>query len=107
MGLTPEGLRATFEGSYSEATDFERSSGHSWYDRTHDIAQALADRGNMPISNAAGSIAAMSPHNEFIRNLKDAKVAIDVVNGNSVAESLEENQVRIRRKYLLCLFGPR
>jgi hypothetical protein len=81
MGLTPENLRATFEKSYGQSSDKERESGHNWYPRTHDIAGALAKRGNMPLSNAAGAIAALSPHNEFIRNLKGAKVAIDVVNG--------------------------
>jgi len=57
---------------FLNATDLERINGAQWYLVANQAAAVLASRYQIPLSAAAGVIAALSPNNRWNRNLIDA-----------------------------------
>lgn len=57
---------------YFHAADNEIISGAEWYDRVNCAAKAMAQRYSLPLATVAGVIAALSPNNQWERNLRDA-----------------------------------
>lgn len=58
---------------YYGATVQERVDGLSWYRAAHTIAVKLSERYHVTIGVAAGVIAALSPRNNWTRNVTDAE----------------------------------
>jgi hypothetical protein len=61
---------------FFNATDLERLNGAQWYLVANQAAAVLANRYQVPLSAAAGVIAALSPNNRWDRNLIDADFLI-------------------------------
>ena len=57
---------------YAQATDAEREHGLTWYAQAKASAQAIADKTELPLHVVVGVIAALSPTNNWDRNLVDA-----------------------------------
>ncbi len=64
----PESILAV----YDRATRADRRAGREWYGKAHAWSERLADRYQIPVSAAAGVIAALSPGLEWLRNVQDA-----------------------------------
>jgi len=60
------------ENCYHTANTADREEGIYWYQTAHNDALAIARRHNVPVSQAAGVIAALSPGREWGMNLQDA-----------------------------------
>lgn len=69
MDNLTQNILAVFE----QATPEEVSHGVEWYALAHAQAQAIADRVELPLVVVVGVIAALSPTNQWDRNLVDAE----------------------------------
>jgi hypothetical protein len=65
---------------YNAATDAERSVGLNWYASAHSAALTLAERHNVTCDIVCGVIAALSPGNEWGKNLLDADTLLSAWN---------------------------
>lgn len=64
------------------ATAEERVAGRQWYPTAKAIAVELASRYGIPANQAVGVLAALSPRNQWSRNVQDAEAVISAfVNG--------------------------
>src|SRR6266568_4146078 len=63
-------------GVYNAATDAERNYGLTWYADAHASAQMLSARYNVSVDTVCGVIAALSPGNQWGKNLIDADLLI-------------------------------
>jgi hypothetical protein len=61
----------------SQATDQERDIGMFWYRDANSACQIIAERQEVPLPHVIGVVAALSPGNEWGRNLLDAERLID------------------------------
>jgi hypothetical protein len=64
-------------GTYHLSTDLERSNGKNWYRQAHTAALDLSASHPLGVIKSAGVISALSPHNKWARNLRDADRLID------------------------------
>jgi hypothetical protein len=66
--------------AYSAATDAERSIGLNWYADAHAAAVTLSERHAVSVDTACGVIAALSPGNEWGKNILDADALLSAWN---------------------------
>ena len=61
---------------YLRSSTEDREEGLFWYSNAHEVARGLALKFDIPLASAAGVIAAMSPGNNWGRNILDAETLI-------------------------------
>ena len=76
---------------FFKSTDLETISGAEWYSAANQAAQIMAARYSVPLNTAVGVIAALSPNNNWTRNLIDADSIIRAysVGGYDAAHSIK------------------
>lgn len=62
--------------AYNRANSYDISQGLTWYQTAHDTGVSMAQRYNLSVSQCLGVIAALSPGNEWSRNIQDAETLI-------------------------------
>ena len=70
---------------YDQATPDEIQHGIGWYQDAQDLCVNLSDKHEVPLRVVVGVLAALSPNNKWIRNVKDADDLITAfLNGDGV-----------------------
>ncbi|MCP4487002.1 MAG: hypothetical protein GY820_06745, partial [Gammaproteobacteria bacterium] len=57
---------------YRRATPDDTANGIEWYDRAKREAETIASLYGIPVRTVVGVMAALSPNNKWLRNVKDA-----------------------------------
>lgn len=57
---------------YRRATQDDTANGIEWYDRAKREAETIAFQYGLPVRTVVGVMAALSPNNKWLRNVKDA-----------------------------------
>ena len=70
---------------YAQATPAEIESGVVWYQDAQDTCVHMSDKHEIPLRVVVGVLAALSPNNKWVRNVKDADDLITAfLNGDGV-----------------------
>ena len=71
--------------AWHAATDAERANGRLWYADAYAVAESLAQNRCLPVSCAAGVIAALSPRVAWADNIDAARMLLDGVTPSGIA----------------------
>jgi hypothetical protein len=73
---------------FTQATTLEVENGCNWYPEAHQIAYKLGKRFNVSTDQAAGVIAALSPLNEWSRNVLNAETMLKAWNHGTAEDAV-------------------
>ena len=78
---------------FTLATTQEINLGCDWYPSAHKIARMISLRYNVPVSTVVGVIAALSPQNEWSRNIIDAEAMCKLHQSHATRKDLQRLKV--------------
>ena len=78
---------------FTLATTQEINLGCDWYPSAHKIARMISLRYSVPVSTVVGVIAALSPQNEWSRNIIDAEAMCKLHQSHATRKDLQRLKV--------------
>ena len=78
---------------FTLATTQEVQAGRDWYPNAYKICHSISNRYSVPASTVAGVVSALSPRNEWSRNVQDAEAMCKLHQSQATRKDLQKLKV--------------